>query len=127
MKTCFERAVRLGPYEGLLRDIVLRLKHRGGEALAEAVGAAWAAHSETTFRGLGAHAVVPVPLHWRRRWERCYNQSEAIGYGLADRLGLPCRPRWLRRTRSTPFQTDQTLAGRRDNVRGWNCVDCGRR
>src|SRR5262245_12438003 len=31
----FERAIRLGPYEGLLRELILRLKHGGGELLAE--------------------------------------------------------------------------------------------
>src|SRR5947209_12412447 len=34
----FERAVRLGPYDGLLRAVVLRLKHATGEGLAEVMG-----------------------------------------------------------------------------------------
>jgi ComF family protein len=67
---------------------------------------------------LNLDAVVPVPLHWVRRWQRGYNQSSAIAYGLASRLRLPFRPGWLRRTRNTPSQTKQTASGRRDNVRG---------
>ena len=31
--------------------------------------------------------VVPVPLHWRRRLRRGYNQAEALARGLARRLG----------------------------------------
>ena len=62
--------------------------------------------------------LVPVPLHWRRRWLRGYNQSEALAHGLAARLRLPCGSCGLRRIRATPMQTSQTLAGRRDNVRG---------
>jgi ComF family protein len=32
--------------------------------------------------------IVPVPLHWRRRWRRGYNQAEALAHGLARRLHL---------------------------------------
>jgi ComF family protein len=114
----FEGALRLGPYEGLLREVILRLKHAAGELLAERLGALWAEHSEARLRELGADIVLPVPLHWRRRWTRGYNQSEVLARALAERLQVPCRPRWLKRTRHTPLQTAQTAATRRDNVRG---------
>jgi ComF family protein len=115
---CFSAARRLGPYEGLRRDVVLRLKHVGGEGLAEHLGGLWGGHAAAAFARLGAQVIVPVPLHWWRRWRRGYNQSEALARGLANRLGLPCRPRWLRRVRHTPPQTAQTATGRLDNVRG---------
>jgi ComF family protein len=121
----FECAIRLGPYEGLLRELVLRLKHENGELLAELLSDLWAEHAEARLRAFGADAVVPVPLHWRRRWQRGYNQSEALARGLASRLCLPCRPGWLRRIRSTPDQTRQTAAARRDNVR--NVFQAGRK
>jgi ComF family protein len=114
----FDTAVSLGPYEGRLREVVLRMKHSSGEGLAEVVGDFWAASSEARLRALGADVVVPVPLHWRRRWRRGYNQSEALARPLAARLGLPFRPRWLRRVRHTPEQKGQTAAEKRDNVRG---------
>jgi len=114
----FAAAVRLGPYDGPLREAVLRIKHHSGEGLAELLGELWADHAGPSLRALGAEALVPVPLHWRRRWRRGYNQSEALAHGLAARLRLPVRPAWLRRIRATPIQPKQTLAGRRDNVRG---------
>lgn len=54
--------------------------------------------------GRGWDAVVPVPLHWRRRWVRGYNQAERIARPLARRLGLPFVEA-LRRRRATPPQT----------------------
>jgi ComF family protein len=114
----FEKAVRLGPYDGLLRDLILRMKHSSGESLAELLGRLWALELAPRLRPAAADVIVPVPLHWRRRWVRGYNQSEILAHGLACQLGLPCRPGWLRRIRSTPQQTRQTPTGRLHNVRG---------
>jgi ComF family protein len=114
----FDRAVRLGPYEGLRRELILRMKQPSGECLAEWVGDAWASTAEEKLRALAADFVVPVPMHWRRRWSRGYNQSEVLARSLASRLRLPCRPGWLRRVRHTPFQTEQSPTARRENVKG---------
>jgi ComF family protein len=110
--------MRLGEYDGLLRKVVLRLKNRRGEALAELLGQCWAERETTRFGALRADAVVPVPLHFWRRMGRGYNQSEALSRGLARRLGLPCEAGWLQRVRHTPRQTGQSAAGRLKNVRG---------
>jgi ComF family protein len=114
----FDQAVRLGPYEGLLRETVLRLKQRSSEALAEVLAEEWAGQAAAALKALGAEVIVPVPLHWRRFLWRGYNQSDVLARSLAGKMGLPCQLRGLRRIRHTPFQTRQTLAGRRDNVRG---------
>jgi ComF family protein len=94
------------------------MKKGSGEALAEAMGDLWAAESEGRIRGLQADVVIPVPLHWWRRWRRGYNQSETLARAVARRLSLPCRPLWLRRVRHTPLQTLQSPSARHANVRG---------
>lgn len=114
----FDRALRLGPYQGVLREVVLRIKGALGEGLAELLGESWAEQAASQFRALQVDGVVPVPLHWMRRWWRGYNQSAAVAHGLASRLRLPYEPGWLQRIRHTPMQTRQTLAARRVNVRG---------
>ena len=114
----FERVLRLGRYEGLLRDIILRLKNQRGEGLAELLGECWAKEAAARFASLNVEAMVPVPLHWRRRWQRGYNQSAALCRGLAAALRLPYDPSCLRRVRHTPRQASQTPAGRKANVRG---------
>jgi competence protein ComFC len=114
----FERVVRLGPYDGLLRDVILRMKHVSGEGLAEVLAKLSATHLENRLGNLKADVVVPVPLHWRRRWKRGYNQSEVLARALADHLHIPCQPGWLRRVRNTPQQTSMASdSARRDNVR----------
>lgn len=112
----FERVIRLGVYEGLLREVVLRMKEQSGEILAEAMGRLWAARARSQLQEIRVDVVIPVPLHWRRRWKRGYNQSSALAVSLAKEMGWPCQPSWLRRTRNTPRQTAQTPADRRANV-----------
>lgn len=60
--------------------------------------------------------VVPVPLHWLRRWRRGYNQAEVIASELARALGASLRPDALRRVRRTRSQTSLSARERLRNV-----------
>ena len=62
-------------------------------------------------------AVIPVPLHWLRRWRRGYNQAEVIARGVAEELEVPVLTGVLRRVRRTRTQTRLDAAGRYGNVR----------
>ena len=61
--------------------------------------------------------IVPVPLHWRRRLERGFNQAEEIARPLARRLGRP-RVHALLRRRATPPQARLARRDRLRNLRG---------
>lgn len=65
-----------------------------------------------------ADLVVPVPLHWTRRWKRGYNQAEIIAGEIASSLGLPMETRLLYRRRRTRSQTRQGRADRIRNASG---------
>ena len=49
--------------------------------------------------------VIPVPLHWTRRWKRGYNQAEVIAAEVAREFGIEMRTDILRRSRRTRTQT----------------------
>ena len=63
-------------------------------------------------------AVIPVPLHWRRKHARGYNQAEVIAAELAKALGARLYPHALRRVRRTRSQTSLSAADRLKNVSG---------
>lgn len=102
-------------FTGDARRAVLEAKFRGvttilpplARAAAEVVPAEW-----------GVEAVVPVPLARARRRARGYNQAEVVAAEVARCLGIPARPRWLRRTRETPAQASLTAEERARNLRG---------
>jgi len=60
-------------------------------------------------------AVTAVPLHWRRQWQRGFNQSELLARLMAARYGIPV-VRALRRVRATPTQAGLSNTRRRQNV-----------
>ena len=118
----FERVVRLGPYAGILREAILRSKHSFGEAFAEALAALAAPFLRDRLQGQGVDGVIPIPLHWWKRFWRGYNQSEIAARALGAALKVPLLTRVLFRTKWTEQQT--AAQDRRKNVR--NCFTPGR-
>jgi len=61
-------------------------------------------------------AVLPVPLHWRRKWFRGFNQAIEIAAPVAKHMGMPLI-RNVRRIRATPFQSGLSARERARNLR----------
>lgn len=62
--------------------------------------------------------VVPVPLHWTRRWSRGYNQAEILARGIASVLQVSCRADILVRSRRTGTQIRKAVEEKKKNVSG---------
>lgn len=74
--------------------------------------------------------MVPVPLHWRRKWKRGYNQAEIIAKGISEGLAgiscsaepsavrVPVRCDILRRMRYSTSQTRISVGSKWENVSG---------
>jgi predicted amidophosphoribosyltransferase len=61
--------------------------------------------------------LVPVPLHWRRRWRRGYNQAEWICRGMAEVWGAALARGVLRRRQHATSLTATGRAGRQHALR----------
>lgn len=114
----FASAIRLGPYAGKLQEAILRTKHSAGEGVAEMLGRTFAEERVTSFRDAGIELVVPVPLHWRSRWSRGFNQAERIAEEVADAIGVKCCSNTLRRVKATPQHAQSSASARWENIRG---------
>jgi ComF family protein len=110
----FDYAASYGVYEGSLRSLIHLYKYSAMKPLARPLAAYLdrAMSAEERF-----DAVVPVPLHWRRQWQRGFNQSELLARYVARRRGIPLLQA-LRRRRATAAQAGLASAGRRRNVEG---------
>lgn len=114
----FDQAVTLGSYDAALREAVLRIKRPRDEPLAVALAElVWQRHGPQ-FLEWNIDLVTPVPMHWRRRWSRGANSPHVLAEALAQRLGVSCVARGLRRRRFTQVQAHLEREDRQRNVRG---------
>jgi ComF family protein len=120
-----------GPYDDLLRELVLGFKFHGrlgqGRLLAglaaDAYRRAAARTGEGAFDPAGPDLLVPVPLHPRRLAWRGFNQSLELSRLLAARLSRPVLPAALARIRDTTPQSRLPGAARRANIAGAFAAD----
>jgi len=111
----YNRARAAVRYDDVARKLVHGLKYGDRMDLVPMIGR-WMIRAGHELLG-DADALVPVPLHWRRRWQRGYNQAEVLARAIGRETRTPVH-RLLRRIRNTPYQSAHTPAERRASVRG---------
>jgi ComF family protein len=110
----FDAAYSFGFYENELRQLIQLFKYGRIPTLAAPLGRllARALPREQNF-----DVIVPMPLHWRKRWQRGFNQAALLAREIGRRTHVPVLPA-LRRVRNTASQAGLTSAKRRQNVSG---------
>lgn len=62
--------------------------------------------------------LVPIPLHWWKRYQRQYNQAERLARALSRKTGVKVASKALKRVKPTPTQTRLSRKERAENVKG---------
>lgn len=108
----FDTAYSFGSYEGELRRMIQLYKYERIHTLATPLG-------QFLISGLPTHErfewIVPIPLHWRRRWHRGFNQAELLARVVAKHSGVPLVSA-MRRKQPTAAQAGLSDAQRRTNT-----------
>ena len=84
MRLAMDRTVVLGPYQETLREAVLSVKRVAGEPLAVALARLFWHHRQESLRQVEVNVVVPVPMHWRRRFARGINNPDVLAAGFQN-------------------------------------------
>lgn len=95
-------------YTGRAGQAVRRLKFSRATMLAEPMARLLRDAFDRQFDD-EVDAIIPVPLHWTRRFERGFNQSELLCF---DMPGAIVKPDYLRRVRATRPQSSLDPAAR---------------
>ena len=108
----FDAAYSFGAYEGNLRKLIHLFKYGKVESLAGPLSKLLllAIPLEAQF-----DAVIAMPMHWRKQWQRGFNQAQLVAQPVARRYGLTIANN-LRRTRYTKPQAGLNEAQRRNNL-----------
>ena len=120
----FDNAYSYGSYEGVLRRLIQLFKYERIDTLAQPLGRFLV---NGLPRDLQFDCIVPVPLHWMRKWSRGFNQAELLARVLARHTALPIFSKALTRKRATSAQAGLSDAERQANTEGAFRVPPGRR
>ena len=109
--------VRVGIYRDLLGRLLRAYKYHGREELALLLGGSLAEAVETAPWRDRMEAIVSVPTHWKRRFNRPFHAADALASHVARKVNVPHVP-VLRRIRAGPHQIGLSETERVANVRG---------
>lgn len=116
----WERAIRLGEYAGVLRELILEVKftrwRRLGDRLGRMLGATLAQALEDARIDRHQVVLVPVPMSFRSRVARGVDHALVIARGVSAATGLPMVRALSRRHRPSQRSTPRTA--RAANVAG---------
>jgi ComF family protein len=112
------RAHALATFEGPARRLLIDLKYDGLLRAGSVIGARMADARGARAVLDDAHVLVPVPLHWTRRWRRGHNQAAVLARGIHRRRPHLLVSAALRRTRPTRAQVGLERERRLHNVSG---------
>ena len=101
-------------YEGRGSEAIRRLKYDRATALAAPLGGILLQTFEAAGMESEVDAIAPVPIHWRRQFERGFNQAELLVEALPRGM---VRKSLLRRKRYTRPQVGLSVTERRTNLR----------
>lgn len=73
------------PLDFLIQQFKYRRQLSSGKLLAQLLADTCRTAEQPDF-------LVPVPIHWRKRWQRGFNQSDVIARWLGNNLNIPVLP-----------------------------------
>lgn len=85
-----------------VNQLIQRFKYEGDLAAGHSL-ASLAAETLAHMAG-SLDLLIPVPLHWRRYWQRGFNQAQLVADTIGKAWHLPVLPRGLRKCRSSDHQ-----------------------
>lgn len=118
-------------YDGLAKKLIYHLKYDNDRLIASDLALLLCKGLAALKTDIGDRPclLVPVPLHWRRRWHRRFNQAELLAVRMLQQLGrrpevaenmqmpiLTCE--LLERTRPTAAHHQLSRDARQANIQG---------
>jgi ComF family protein len=108
---------------GLTQHLMHQLKYKGDETIGEELGRLFGVFLLSQSGWQKPEALACVPLHKSKELKRGYNQSAAIGRGLALALGIPFFPKMIIKPEQVSSQTLKKRYERWENMRSGFIVE----
>lgn len=100
-----------------IRTLIHHLKYKGNSGIGIYLGEKLGQKLISSPYYQDIDYIVPVPLHWRRKLKRGYNQSEMIATGIENVTGWKVKKECLYRRKYNKTQTHKNMQERWENTR----------
>ena len=101
---------------GLAQNLINQFKYRGNVKVGTYLGLQYGNVLKEQLLYKQIDMIIPVPLHYRKKTKRGFNQSEVFGEALGEAMGKPCVSDGIIRIRRTSTQTKKSRKERIDNL-----------
>jgi len=92
----------------MLHALKYQNNYKIGVYLGEIIGS----NMEKSNRFATIDALIPVPIHPKKKFTRGYNQAEILSHGIANRIKIPVLTKLTIKTKHTESQTRKSMAER---------------
>ncbi|MDY3747991.1 MAG: ComF family protein [Lachnospiraceae bacterium] len=104
-------------YDALMQKSIAMYKYHGAKEYADFYAQQMAAMYGSWIKSLNPDVLIPVPVHWKKKCQRGYNQAELLAKRLGMHLHFPVDTKYLVRGQWTKPQKTLTPAQRYENLK----------
>ena len=124
-----KQAKALYLYCGAIKKSMYRFKYGNKREYAKVLAKQAIERYGDWIKQTGAEAIVPVPIHPKKRRKRGYNQAESFAQELSCLSGIPVEKDWVVRVKNTVAQKELGAQARKNNLKnafhsGKSVVQC---
>lgn len=112
----FDRGMAVFEYKSI-SDSLYRFKYKGRQEYAAYYAHCMTEKCKRFMEECRPDALVPVPIHKSRRYQRGYNQAEVLARELSALTGIPVVTDLIQRARKTAPMKDLSAAERQNNLK----------
>ncbi len=105
-------------YTGEMRKSIYRMKFQNRRDYLDFYAASMIRAGEGYLQSWRPDVIAPIPMHWRKKAKRGYNQAELLSERISRMTGIPHNPHLLRCVRMAGNQKELGREDRRKNLRG---------
>lgn len=112
----FDQGLGILPYDDKMKASIMQYKYHGRREYSDFYAAAlvyWGSKSISRWR---PQAIIPVPLHPKKKRMRGFNQAALLAKPLGEHFGIPVYENWVFRVRKTIPQKELSARERRKNM-----------
>lgn len=115
-KHYFKTGIAAFKYNGMISKSIYKFKYHNRRSYAAFYGDAISNVYENDILRWNADVIIPVPIHYKRRVKRGYNQAELVARELGDKLNISVDEKYLFRVANTKPMKELDKTDRKKNV-----------